>query len=78
MRPLTWAEDATKKQEKLGKDRVYIDYIKKLAQFLLDNGRLPMFWGDIILGFPEMIKEPPKEIICLKLGLYVEPAGRRD
>lgn len=54
--------------EKLGKDRVYIDYIKKLAQFLLDNGRRPMFWGDIILGFPEMIKELPKEIICLNWG----------
>ena len=54
--------------EKLGRDRVYIDYIKKLAQFLLDNGRRPMFWGDIILGFPEMIKELPKEIICLNWG----------
>ncbi|MFR6589362.1 MAG: hypothetical protein ACLURV_03285 [Gallintestinimicrobium sp.] len=31
--------------EKLGKDRVYINYVKKLAQFLLDNGRRPMFWG---------------------------------
>ena len=50
--------------EKLGKDRVYINYVKKLAQFLLDNGRRPMFWGDIIVGFPEMIKELPKEIIC--------------
>lgn len=31
--------------EKLGKDRVYIDYIKKLAQFLLDNGRRPCSGG---------------------------------
>ena len=60
--------DGTVKFEKLGKDRVYIDYIKKLAQFLLDNGRRPMFWGDIIVGFPEMIKELPKEIICLNWG----------
>ena len=27
-----------------------------------------MFWGDIIVGFPEMIKELPKEIICLNWG----------
>lgn len=54
--------------EKLGKDRVYINYVKELAQFLVDNGRRPMFWGDIILGFPEMIKELPEEIICLNWG----------
>lgn len=54
--------------EKLGRDRVYISFVKELAQFLLDNGRRPMFWGDIILGFPEMIKELPKEIICLNWG----------
>lgn len=54
--------------EKLGKDRVYINFVKELAQFLADNGRRPMFWGDIILGFPELIKELPKEIICLNWG----------
>lgn len=54
--------------EKLGKDRVYINYVKELAQFLIDNGRRPMFWGDIILGFPEMVKELPPEMICLNWG----------
>ncbi|MDO4293211.1 MAG: glycoside hydrolase family 20 zincin-like fold domain-containing protein [Eubacteriales bacterium] len=54
--------------EKLGRDRVYIDFIKELAKFVLANGRRPMFWGDIILGFPEMIKELPEEIICLNWG----------
>lgn len=54
--------------EKLGKDRVYINYVKELAQFLVDSGRRPMFWGDIILGFPELIKELPEEIVCLNWG----------
>ena len=54
--------------ERLGKDRVYIDFVKKLAQFVIDNGRRPMFWGDIIVGFPEMIKELPEGIICLNWG----------
>lgn len=54
--------------ERLGKDRVYINYVKELAQFLVDHGRRPMFWGDIILGFPEMIKELPEETICLNWG----------
>lgn len=54
--------------ERLGKDRVYINFVKELAQFLLENGRRPMFWGDIIAGFPEMIRELPTEMICLNWG----------
>ena len=54
--------------EGLGKSRVYINYVKELAQFLVDHGRRPMFWGDVILNFPEMIKELPKEMICLNWG----------
>ena len=51
--------------EKLGKDRVYINYVKKLAQFLLDNGRRPMFWGDIIVGFPGETEEQFQDTLSL-------------
>ncbi len=54
--------------DKYGKDKLYIKYVSELAQFIIDNGRRPMFWGDVILGFPEMIKELPKEMICLNWG----------
>ena len=54
--------------EEKGKDHVYIGYIRELARFLIENGRRPMFWGDIIWGFPEMIKEMPEETICLNWG----------
>ena len=43
-------------------------FVKALCEFLVENGRRPMFWGDIICGFPEMIKELPKETICLNWG----------
>ncbi len=58
--------------EKNGKSSVYIGYVKELAQFILDNGRRPMFWGDIIVEFPEMIRELPEEIICLTWGYAKE------
>lgn len=54
--------------EKYGRDTVYINYVKEVANFLIENGRRPMFWGDIILGFPEMVKELPEEMICLNWG----------
>ena len=49
----------------LGKDRIYVDFLNKLCRIITDNGRIPMFWGDIILEKPESIKELPKEAICL-------------
>lgn len=54
--------------EKYGKDRLYINYIKEIAEFVLEQGRRPMFWGDIVVGFPELIAELPREMICLNWG----------
>ena len=51
-----------------GVDRIYIDFVKALCEFLVENGRRPMFWGDVICGFPEMIKELPEETVCLNWG----------
>lgn len=51
-----------------GVDRIYIDFVKALCEFLVENGKRPMFWGDIICGFPELIKELPEETVCLNWG----------
>lgn len=59
-------------KEKIGLEHVYINYVKELCQFVVDHGKIPMFWGDIICGFPEMIKELPKETICLNWGYSPE------
>lgn len=52
----------------IGRDRMYLNYVKELCEFLVEKGKRPMFWGDIICGFPEAIKELPKETICLNWG----------
>lgn len=59
-------------KEEIGLEHVYINYVKELCQFVADHGKIPMFWGDIICGFPEMIKELPKETICLNWGYSPE------
>ncbi|MFR6328155.1 MAG: hypothetical protein ACLUOI_04575 [Eisenbergiella sp.] len=33
------------RQPKKGVDRIYIDFVKALCEFLVENGRRPMFWG---------------------------------
>ncbi len=54
-------------QEK-GRDRLYIDFISGLFEFLIKNGKKPMFWGDIICGFPKLLKELPENVVCLTWG----------
>jgi hypothetical protein len=51
--------------DKLGTDRLYIDFVKHLCELVISHGKRPMFWGDIVLSFPEAIKELPEETICL-------------
>lgn len=51
-----------------GVHRIYIDYVKELCGFLVEKGKQPMFWGDIICGAPELISELPENVICLTWG----------
>ena len=68
------------KSKKLAEERdvhrLYIDYVKELAQFLVENGKIPMFWGDIIWNSPELMKELPESMICLNWGYA--PEQRED
>lgn len=48
--------------------RLYIDHVRKLCEFLVEKGKIPMFWGDIICEFPEVIEELPPQTICLNWG----------
>lgn len=54
--------------ERVGVKRLYIDHVRKLCEFLVEKGKIPMFWGDIICEFPEVIGELPPQTICLNWG----------
>ena len=58
--------------EKIGTDRMYFEFLKKLCEYIVAKGKVPMFWGDIICKFPEFIKELPKETICMAWGYMAE------
>lgn len=51
-----------------GTERLYVDFLKKLCNYVVDRGKIPQFWGDIINKEPELMKELPKETICLAWG----------
>lgn len=58
--------------EKIGTDRMYMEFLKKLCEYVVSKGKIPMFWGDIICKFPEFIKELPKETVCMAWGYLAD------
>lgn len=63
--------------QKIGKGRVYLNYLIKLNNEANKHGKITQFWGDIIVNHPELIPELPKNMIALVWG-YDEnfPAGK--
>ncbi len=51
-----------------GTRRMYLDFLKQLCEFIVEKGKIPMFWGDIICRFPEAVGELPRGTICLNWG----------
>jgi hexosaminidase len=51
-----------------GKGRVYLDFLMKIHALVQDRGRMMMFWGDIILHHPDLIKELPRDVVALAWG----------
>lgn len=54
--------------EKEGTAGLYMEFIGKLCDFIASEGHIPMLWGDIMLAFPELLKQLPEETICLNWG----------
>ena len=51
-----------------GVGRVYLDYLLDIYKEVKKRNKTMMFWGDIIIKHPELIKELPKDIIALEWG----------
>ncbi|OPJ64586.1 beta-N-acetylhexosaminidase [Clostridium oryzae] len=56
---------SSKLAREYGADKLYVDFLKKIVNEVKVYDKQIMFWGDIILKTPELLKELPKDIICL-------------
>jgi hexosaminidase len=54
--------------ETKGKGRVYLDFLKQIHREVSSHGKMMMFWGDIILKYPKLIRDLPKDVIALNWG----------
>lgn len=54
--------------ESCGEQRLYINHVKALCEYLVAQGCEPMFWGDIMWRTPQSCAELPGETVCLNWG----------
>ena len=54
--------------EAKSKGRVYLDFLKRIHREVRARGRRMMFWGDIVLHHPELIRELPRDVVALNWG----------
>ncbi len=60
-------------QEGIGK--VYIDFLKQIYTVLQPLHKRIIFWGDIAMKDPELVKELPKDMIAIAWVYGPEPGG---
>lgn len=54
--------------EKIGRGKVYFNYLTEIYRLVSKTGRKMMFWGDIIIDYPEVIKDLPQNVTLLEWG----------
>jgi len=54
--------------ERLGKTRVYLEFLNQVHQRIARRGKRMQFWGDIILEKPEALAELPEDVIAMEWG----------
>jgi hypothetical protein len=54
--------------ERKGKGRVYLEFLQRIHQEVASRNRKMMFWGDILLHYPELIRELPSGMVALNWG----------
>lgn len=54
--------------EEIGEGRVYLNYLLKLYEEVTQRGYKMMFWDDIIVKYPELVPELPKDVTAMIWG----------
>jgi hexosaminidase len=51
-----------------GKNSLYLDFLLKINQRLKSRGKRLMFWGDVLIKSPDLLKEVPEDCAALIWG----------
>lgn len=64
--------------KRLGQGRVYLNFLKKIHREVSRRGKTMMFWGDIILKYPELISQLPRNVVALNWGYEADHPFMRE
>ncbi len=56
-----------------GTDQMYVDFLNQVFDIVMEHGKIPMFWGDIIVHRPESYAQIPSNAYCLNWNYAVAP-----
>jgi hypothetical protein len=51
--------------EKVGRSTHFISHMRKIVQVVLDAGKVPVMWNDMLIAHPEAVDLLPREIVML-------------
>jgi hexosaminidase len=51
--------------DEVGMGRVYLEHLQKVAEIMKPYNKRLMFWGDIAMHYPELLKILPKDVIAV-------------
>jgi hypothetical protein len=54
--------------KRYGAGHVYVDFLLKVHDLVTSHGRRMMFWGDIVMQHPELIRQIPRDVTVLEWG----------
>jgi hexosaminidase len=64
---------------RMGKGPVYLQFLRQIHKEVTGRNKTMMFWGDIILQYPELIRQlPRKNVIALNWGYEAEHPFDRE
>ncbi|GET25396.1 family 20 glycosylhydrolase [Prolixibacter sp. NT017] len=46
-----------------GKGKLFADYIAEMCKIVVSLGKIPVLWSDIVLKYPEAVKQLPKQTV---------------
>lgn len=55
--------DCSAKVKREGKSKLFVDYMKMICEIVVDLGKRPIMWADIILKYPEAVDALPDETV---------------
>ncbi|MCF0146876.1 MAG: family 20 glycosylhydrolase [Clostridium sp.] len=61
---------SSKEAEELGVGKLYVDFLNKVISIVKKYHKEVMFWGDVILGHPDLIDTIDKDAICLNWNYW--------